>query len=290
MCGTRSCTYWLSAAQHQYSRQGESVCFHQSLVLCMGLQPIISSDAAGAQAQRHPEAGGSQRQENSRALVVRQKYVLWKHHYPLSHEWGWWEGAGGPVWPGSLGSYVRDGWLPKRFSNSPFSPAPICPTAAVWLILLMELLWRPLLLIWQHFIYPASSVMSCFTELHFPDDWTPLLWAPKFSLFSSFWLAIFLKCFKHLFSCLAATSMVEAYLSDWGDIFIYILVMLCYETGLPHKALVGHYVPRSACLSWMVPDCCSFWVSANYLTLLGLNFLFYKRERAVPTLLRQCEN
>lgn len=172
--------------------------------------------------QRHPEAGLSQWEAKSQVFVVRSEHVTWKHHYALSNECGWWEGAGGPVRPKCLWHLSDGDDFPNVSQIPPFSPTAICPTIAAWLTLLIVLLWLLLLLIWQHLISPASSVMSCFQQRHFPADWTSLLWAPKFSLFPSFRIAISLKCFKHLFSCLASTSMMDAYLSGLGDIFISI--------------------------------------------------------------------
>lgn len=93
LCGTRSRTYWLSAAQHQYTRQGESAAFTVALSCAQGCSPYLFSKAAGAKVQTNPEAGGS-KWENSRVFVVRNKYFTWEHLYTLSNRWGWWTGEG----------------------------------------------------------------------------------------------------------------------------------------------------------------------------------------------------
>lgn len=59
LCGTRSRTYWLSAAQHQYRGQGESLAFPVALSCAQGCSAYLFSNAARAAAQTNPEAGGS---------------------------------------------------------------------------------------------------------------------------------------------------------------------------------------------------------------------------------------
>lgn len=57
LCGTRSCTYWLSAAQHQYTRQGESAPFTVALSCAQGCRPYLFSNAASAEVRRTQSQG-----------------------------------------------------------------------------------------------------------------------------------------------------------------------------------------------------------------------------------------